>query len=69
MEISLGDEEIIRLSELLAKDIPHVRIDFYSINGKIYFGEITFYHFSGTVPFEPEEWDFKIGSWLDINRC
>lgn len=60
----IGFKEMIRLSEVLSKNIPHVRVDFYDINGKIYFGELTFFHFSGNVPFEPNEWDYTIGEWL-----
>lgn len=64
-----GFEKMIKLAELLAKNInPHVRVDFYNINGKIYFGELTFYHFSGIVPFEPNIWDYKIGELLILPK-
>ncbi|HAZ74089.1 MAG TPA: hypothetical protein DCW53_01770 [Rikenellaceae bacterium] len=46
----------------LSAGIPQVRVDFYEIGGKVYFGEFTFYHWRGLVPFEPDEWDFKMGS-------
>ena len=59
-----GFEKMIKLSEKLAQGFPHLRVDLYDINGKIYFGELTFFHFSGNVPFEPEVWDKKIGDWL-----
>lgn len=61
-----GFDKMIGLSETLSKGFPHVRVDLYDINGKIYFGELTFFHFSGNVPFVPEEWDYKIGEWLDL---
>ena len=48
----------------LSRGIPQVRIDFYEVDGKMYFGECTFYHFSGFMPFEPDEWDEVFGSWL-----
>lgn len=54
------------LAEQLSADIPEVRIDFYDCNGKVYFGEITFFHFSGMVNFEPEEWDLKFGKWITL---
>lgn len=57
-------EEMKKLAEKLSKGIPHVRIDFYDVNGKIYFGEMTFFHWSGMKPFIPEEWDYKFGSWI-----
>ena len=61
-------EEMKRLASVLSKGMPHARIDFYDINGKIYFGEITFFHWSGLVPFEPEEWDYTFGSWMDLKN-
>lgn len=54
------------LASKLSKGIPHLRVDFYNINGKIYFGELTFYHWSGLVPFEPQEWDYILGSWITL---
>lgn len=61
-----GFEKMVELAEILGKGYPHVRVDLYDINGRIYFGELTFFHFSGNVPFEPEIWDFKIGEWLKL---
>ena len=59
-------EKMIELSKDLSKDLKHARIDFYEVNGRIYFGEITFYHFSGFMPFQPKKWDTKFGDWLKI---
>lgn len=59
---------MIKLAEKLSKDLPHVRVDFYEINGKVFFGEMTFYHWSGMMPYEPEEWDKKIGDMLDLSK-
>ena len=59
-------EKMKELSSVLSKGIPHVRVDFYEVNGKVKFGEMTFFHWSGLVPFEPEEWDHKIGSWIKL---
>ena len=57
-------EKMIELAEILSKDFALVRVDFYNVDGKIYFGEMTFYHFGAIVPFETKEWDKKIGDWL-----
>lgn len=57
-------DEIMEKARILSKDIPHVRVDFYEINGKIYFGELTFYDGSGFAKFSSEEWDKKMGDWL-----
>lgn len=61
-----GFEKMKELAARLSKDIPHVRVDFYDIDGEIYFGELTFFHFSGFVKFDPEEWDFKLGEYLTL---
>ena len=58
--------EMKELAEKLSKGIPHVRVDFYEVNGKAYFGELTFSHWSGFVPFEPPEWDKTFGDWIDL---
>lgn len=59
-------EEMKTLAEILSKGIPHVRVDFYSIDNKVYFGELTFYDASGLCPFEPRDWDYIWGSWLTL---
>lgn len=59
-------EEMVEIAEKIGAGFPHIRVDLYNINGKIYFGEMTFYHFSGNIPFEPAEWDTTIGSWLKL---
>lgn len=59
-------EKMKELASKLAEGFPHVRVDLYEIDGKIYFGELTFFHHCGFVPFEPEEWDYKFGSWIKL---
>lgn len=59
-------DQMITLATRLSKDIPHVRVDFYECNEKIYFGEMTFYHFSGFVKFEPEYYDELFGKYINI---
>jgi len=66
IEKPINFEKMIKLSKELSKNLKHARIDFYEVNGKIYFGEITFYHFSGFMPFQPKEWDTKFGDWLKL---
>ena len=38
------------LASKLSADIPQVRVDFYEVNNRVYFGEMTLYHFGGMVP-------------------
>lgn len=59
-------EEMKALAEKLSQGIPQVRVDFYEVDNRIYFGEMTFFHWSGFKPFVPEEWDYKFGSWLAL---
>lgn len=54
------------LAAKLSKGVPQLRVDFYEVNGKVFFGELTFSHFGGFVPFEPEEWDYTFGSWIEL---
>lgn len=58
--------KMIELSEKMAKGIPFVRMDWYEINGKLYFGEYTFYPGSGLEEFTPEEWDTRLGDLIDL---
>ncbi len=62
-----GFDKMVKLASKLSKDIPHVRVDFYDINGKVYFGELTFYHFSGFERFEPKEYDEIFGDWINLD--
>ena len=62
-------EKMLKLSELLSKDMPHVRIDWYYANNRLYFGEIIFFDGSGFCVFEREEWDYKLGEWIQIENC
>ena len=57
---------MIEISKKLSKEFNHVRVDLYEANGKVYFGELTFFHFSGFMPFQPDIWDDIFGSWLVI---
>ena len=59
-------DEMIALVRILVKDIPHVRLDLYDVNGKIYFGEFTFFDSSGMANFEPVEWDYILGSYIKL---
>lgn len=59
-------DEMRSLAEKLAAGIPQLRVDFYEVNGKVYFGELTFFHWTGLVPFEPEQWDYTLGEWIEL---
>ena len=64
-----GFEIMKTIAARLSKGIPHVRVDLYEINGKVYFGEMTFHSAGGFDIFKPDEWDLKLGSWIDLNKA
>lgn len=57
-------EEMKRLAAILSKGTPQLRVDFYEVDGRVYFGEMTFFHCSGLNKFHPEEWDNIFGDWV-----
>ena len=60
-------DKMIELARQLSEGIPHVRVDFYEAEDhKLYFGEMTFYHNAGNVPFVPETFDEKMGALLQL---
>lgn len=60
--------KMLAFAELFSKDIPFVRVDFYEIDNKIYFGELTFYPGSGYEEFTPEKYDDVLGDWMKLPR-
>lgn len=60
-------EEMLELARKLSRDIPFLRVDFYIINGKVYFGEMTFFHMSGCEKFSPESFDKTLGDMLVLD--
>lgn len=61
-------KQMLELSRILSKEIPFLRTDFYIIDNKIYFGELTFFPASGMSKYQPEEWDLHFGEMLKLNN-
>ena len=61
-------DKMLEYSKKIAQNIPFVRIDWYEVNGKLYFGEITFFPSSGFGAFNPQEWDLKLGNQIKLPR-
>lgn len=59
-------DEMVEFAKILSRDEKFVRIDFYEINSNIYFSEMTYYPCGGFLPFDPIEWDNKIGDMLKL---
>lgn len=62
-------EQMWEAARKLANNKPFSRIDFYDTGNHVYFGEITFFPTSGFGGFEPQEWDLKFGSWIQLPSC
>ncbi|MBG9814563.1 glycosyl transferase [Bacillus endophyticus] len=61
-------EKMVELSQILSRDLSFIRVDFYESNGKLYFGELTFYPGSGFEEFTPKKYDYILGSWLQLPK-
>lgn len=61
-------DKMIELSKILSKNFPFVRVDFYENDGKIYFGELTFFPGNGMEWFSPIEWDYRLGDMIDLSK-
>lgn len=61
-------EEMKRIAQVLSHGIPFLRVDMYLVDGKVYVGELTFYHYGGYIPFSPPEWDGKLGELIDLDE-
>lgn len=60
-------QEMLEMSRILAAGLHQVRVDWYYVEGQLYFGEITFFDASGFDDFEPDEWNELVGSWIKIS--
>lgn len=71
IEKPLNFDKMIEIARKLSQGMIHVRVDLYNCNGKIYFGELTFFHWSGMTAFKPIEWDYRFGDFikLPIDNC
>lgn len=61
-------DEMIAIAEKLSDNLPFLRVDLYNVNGKILFGEMTFYPASGMEEFKPNGVDVEIGDMLTLPK-
>lgn len=61
-------QEMIEIVKKLCKPFPHVRVDLYNIDGRIVFGELTFYSNAGFVKIDSENYSKKIGNWIKLEN-
>ncbi len=67
IELPANLREMISLAEKLSANEHFLRVDFYNVNGKIYFGELTFFPASGLLPWTTKEADERIGQYLNLS--
>jgi hypothetical protein len=61
-------EEMLQLSEQLAKDLIHIRVDWYIVDHKLYIGELTLYECAGFLHYENEVDDYIVGRWIRLPK-
>ena len=61
-------EKMKKIADEIAKNFKYVRIDFYDVDGKLYYGEITLHHGSGFDTFEPKRMDEIFGKKLILGE-
>ena len=61
-------QEMLDIVTKLCQGFPFIRVDLYNVSGRIHFGELTFFPYSGMMKFAPEEWDYKLGELLKIGK-
>lgn len=61
-------EEMKRIATELASNTYFLRVDFYVINDRLYFGELTFFHMSSFAPIKPEKWSYILGDWIKLPK-
>lgn len=59
-------DEMVELAQKLSQGLNQVRVDFFQVNQRVYFSELTFVHFGGYERFEPERYDYEFGKLLKL---
>lgn len=59
-------EKMKEFASKLSEDTKHLRVDFYEVDGQLYFGELTFFQDSGFADIQPPEWNDILGSWISL---
>lgn len=61
-----GFSKMLEIAKVLSAGFPHVRVDLYNIDGRIIFGELTFYNGSGYLSYTPDSFDYEVGKMFDL---
>lgn len=61
-------QKMLEIASTLSQGFSFLRVDLYEVEGKVYFGELTFHHGNGVEPFKPDEYDTIMGNCLHLDR-
>lgn len=61
-------EKMLELAKKMCKGFAFLRVDFYEVNGNLYFSEYTFFSDSGLAKFTPDKWDRMLGEWIVLPK-
>ncbi len=61
-------EKMKDIAKKLSGGIPQLRVDFYEVNGKVYVGELTFFHCGGFISPKPALWEKQMGDWIELPK-
>ncbi len=61
-------DKMLEIAQLLSDGTKFLRVDFFESNGQLYVGELTFFPASGFDRFVPEEWDYKLGDMINLDK-
>lgn len=67
LPVPVNYDIMVQVAERLSSNFPHVRVDLYNIEGRIYFGELTFYDGSGYMSFTPDSYDVELGAYFETS--
>lgn len=68
IEKPVNYELMLVLASKLSQGHPFLRVDFYDVGDKVYFGELTFFPTNGIGGFDPQEWDYKLGQMINLPK-
>ena len=57
-----------QLASTISEGYPQIRVDFYEVNGCVFFGEMTLFHWGGFMQFKPEKLNYIIGDWIKLPK-
>ena len=57
---------MLSVARALSRGVQHLRVDLYEVDGRVYFGEMTFFHGYGMEEYRPESFEYEMGGWIAL---